>query len=195
MSDMSMKVLSQVVENADLPENEIMSAVCAAFPRESYSLIAGYIYQLRDKEYLTILDSDNRIVAIKINPSAYVALREDDDADEHTTQNFNIGAIHGQVAMGNKGGSYNMSLSKAIARDMSDGLKNVLTISEKRITDELEREQLKRLVTRIVESLEKQEPPPQGLIEKLDSFLQKHSWISAPLAAAFLNALSKLFSY
>lgn len=172
MSDMSMKVLSQVVENADLPENEIMSAVCAAFPRESYSLIAGYIYQLRDKEYLTILDSDNRIVAIKINPSAYVALREDKDKpDERTSTQIHIESINnvnGQFAVGNKGGSYNMSLSKTIAHDMSDGLKNVLTMSERRITDELEREQLKRLVTRIVESLEKQEPSPVAYSFKIN---------------------------
>ena len=194
MSDMSMKVLEIIIENAAKSAEEIINVVCRAFPNEPYSLIEGYIYQLDRQKYISVQSGDNRIFAIVVNPSAHVALHEKKtEPEEKMTQHFNIGVIHGQVAMGNRGGSYNMNLSNTVVREMTDGLKNVLTMSERRMTDELEREQLKRLVTRIVESLEKQEPPPQGLIEKLDSFMQRHSWISAPLAAAFLNTLVKLF--
>lgn len=196
MSNMSMKVLSVVVANADLPPNEIMSAVYAAFPRESYALLEGYIYQLKSKGYLSVLHDDNRIVEIHVNPSAYVALREGDDTSEKTSTQIHIGSIgnvSGQVTLGNnKDVSFDMRVSKTIINEMASGLKNVLPLAERRMTNELEREQLKHLVNRIVESLDKSEPPPKNLIEKLDSFLQKHSWISAPLAAAFINTLSKL---
>ena len=195
MSDMSMKVLAVVVANAALPANEVMPAVCAAFPHESYALLAGYIYELRGKGYLSVQEGDNRIVAVAVNPSAYVALR-DGEPEERSSMNINVGTIgnvSGQLAIGNRGGSYDMHVSKVVVNEMSDGLKNVLAMSDRRMTDELEREQFKRLIEKILESLNKSEPPPQGLIERLDSFLQKHSWISAPLATAFLNALSKLF--
>lgn len=194
MSDIEMKILAVVVDNADFPK-QIMSAVSEAFPNETEKLLKGYIYEFRKKGYVSLLEGDNGINSVHVNPSAYRALREHKDApDEKFTPQFNIGTIHGgQFAMGNKGGSYNMSLSKTVVHEMSSGLKNVLEMSDRRMTDELEREQLKYLVNKIVESLDKSEPPPQSLIEKLDSFMQRHSWISAPLAAAFLNTLSKLF--
>ena len=197
MSKMSMKVLSQVVENADLPENEIMSAVCAAFPRESYSLIAGYIYQLGKDKYLSVQSGDNRIVGIFVNPSAYVALREVKDAPaEKASTQVNIGSIgniSGQFAVGNKGGSYDMHVSNVVIHEMSNGLKEVLTLADKQSLNPFELEQIKKITRQIFESLDKSEPPPQSLIKQFDSFMQKHSWIAAPLATAFLNVLAKFF--
>ena len=202
MSDMSMKVLAAVVANADLPAKEIMPAVSAAFPRETYALLKGYIYQLRDKGYLAVQCGDNRIVAIGVNASAYVALHEGNDAPaEKVSRQFNfnvshVGQIHGsQFAMGNEGGSYDMRVSKNVVHAMSGGLREIIAQADKQSLNPFEREQLKKVLSQIIESLDKSEPVPQGLLERFDSFLQRHSWISAPLAAAFLNALSKLFSY
>lgn len=197
MSDMSMKVLAQVVSNADLPANEIMPAVCAAFPHESYALLEGYIYQLGREKYLSVQSGDNRIVAIAVNPSAYVALRESKDAPEEKSSTQihigSIGNVSGQFAVGNKGGSYDMHVSNVVIHSMSNGLKEVLTLADKQSLNPFEREQIKKIARQIFESLDKSEPPPQGLIEQFDSFMQKHSWISAPLATAFLNVLAKLF--
>lgn len=195
MSDMAMKVLAVVIENKDKSVDAIINSLRQAFPRESYATIEGYIYQLKNKGYLAVQPGDDRIFEIHVNPSAYVALREGDDTSEKVTTQINVGSIgnvSGQLALGNMNGSYNVHVSKNIVNEMASGLRNVLPLAERKMTNELEREQLKYLVNRIVESLDKSEPPPKNLIEKLDSFLQKHSWISAPLAAAFINALSKL---
>ena len=135
-----------------------------------------------------------------INPSAYVALHEMKNKPEEkpSTQITvgNIGTISnvsGQVAIGNKGGSYDMHVSKNIINVMSGGLEEVIKLADKQSLNPFEREQVKKVARQILESIDKSEAVPQSLIEQLDSFLQKHSWISAPLAAAFLNALTKLF--
>lgn len=199
MSEMSMKVLEVVTANANKTADEIINAVYRAFPNDPYDLLEGYIYQLGKEKYLAVQPGDNRIFAIHVNSTAYVALREWKSAPaEKSTTQINVGSIgnvSGQLAIGNKGGSYDMRVSKIVVNEMSDGLKNVIAMSDRRMTNELEREQFKRLVEKILESLNKSESPSQGLIEQLDSFLQRHSWISAPLATAFLNALGKLFSH
>lgn len=191
------KILEIVIANAALPPTEIMSAVCAAFPNEPYALIEGYIYQLGRKKYLSVESGDNRIVAIHINPSAYVALHEMKNSPEEKASTQisigNISGVRGQVAIGNKGGSYDMNVSESVIHAMRGGLNDVLALADKQSLNPFEREQLKKNLRLILESLDKAESPPQNLIEQLDSFLQKHSWISAPLAAAFLNALTKLF--
>lgn len=194
---MEKKILEVVIANAALPPVEIMSAVCAAFPNEPYALIEGYIYQLGRKKYLSVESGDNRIVAIRVNPSAYVALHEmENPPEERTSTQISIGTISevsGQLAIGNKGGSYDMHVSKSVIHAMRGGLNDVLALADKQSLNPFEREQLKKNLRLILESLDRAEPPNQGLIEGLDSFMQKHSWISAPLAAAFLNALAKLF--
>ena len=198
MSDMSMEVLKVVVSNDNLPANERMSAVSAAFPNYSYALLEGYIYQLRAKGYLSVQSGDNRIVAIGVNPSAYVALHEGttEPVEESSTQ-INIGSIgnvSGQVVLGNKGGSYNMHVTKIMMNETNNALKSILTLADNQSVNPFERERIKKIVTQIAESFSKSEPPPKGLIEQLDSFAQKHSWISAPLAAALLQSLSKFLS-
>ena len=86
-----------------------------------------------------------------------------------------------------------MHVSKNIINVMSGGLEEVIKLADKQSLNPFEREQVKKVARQILESIDKSEAVPQSLIEQLDSFLQKHSWISAPLAAAFLNALTKLF--
>lgn len=78
MSEISKKILAVVVDNADKSADEIINAVCRAFPRESYATIEGYFYLLKSEGCLSLLAGDNRIAAIKVNPSAYAALRETD---------------------------------------------------------------------------------------------------------------------
>lgn len=191
------RILEVVIANAALPPTEIMSAVCAAFPNEPYALIAGYIYQLGKKGYLAVESGDDRIIAVAINPSAYVALHEmKNKPEEKSSPQIHIGNIsevRGQLAIGNRGGSYDMHVSENVINAMSGGLEEVITLADKQSLNLFERERIKKIAQQIIESLDKAESPSQNLIEQLDSFLQKHSWISAPLAAAFLNALTKLF--
>ena len=197
MSKMSMKVLEIIIENSAKPVEEIINAVCRAFPCESYALLEGYIYQLGKDKYLSVQSGDNRIVGIFVNPSAYVALREVKDAPaEKASTQVNIGSIgniSGQFAVGNKGGSYDMHVSNVVIHEMSNGLKEVLTLADKQSLNPFELEQIKKITRQIFESLDKSEPPPQSLIKQFDSFMQKHSWIAAPLATAFLNVLAKFF--
>ena len=197
MSEMSKKILEVVMENTGKSTEEIINALSRAFPRESYALLESYIYQLRNKGYLSVQNGDNRIVAIGVNPSAYVALRESNDASgKSASTQINIGSvgnISGQFAVGNKGGTYEMHVSKSIIHAMNGGLQEVLALADKQPLNPFEREQLKKVLQQIIESLEKSEQPPRGLIEQLDSFLQCHTWISAPLAGAFINTLLKLF--
>ena len=84
MSELSKKILAVIVENADKSADEIINAVCRAFPLENYATIKGYIYQFRNNGYLSLLEGDNRIINIHVNPSAYVALREADDVPAQT---------------------------------------------------------------------------------------------------------------
>jgi len=84
MSELSKKILAVIVENAAKSADEIINAVCRAFPLENYATIKGYIYQFRNKGYLSLLEGDNRIINIRVKPSAYVALREADDVPAQT---------------------------------------------------------------------------------------------------------------
>ena len=199
MSELSKKILAVVVENAGKSADEIINAVCRALPLENYATIRGYLYQFERKGYLSLLEGDNRIINIGVNSSAYVALREVDDVPVQTSSpQINIGAItNSSVAgfafgIGNKG-NYDLSVTNTFISSMRGGLQDVLALADKQPMNPFEREQLKKIVRQILEAVEKSEPPPQGLIERLDAFLQRHSWISAPIAAAALNALSKLF--
>ena len=198
MSELSKKILAVVVDNAGKSADEIINAVCRAFPRETYATIEGYLYQFRNKGYLSLLAGDNRIINISVNSSAHVALREADDVPVQTASTqIHIGSITGvvggNIGVGNKGGSYNTNVTKIFAGSMQGGLQEVLALADKQPLNPFEREQLKKILRQILDAVEKSEPPPQGLIEQLDAFLQRHSWISAPIAAAALTALSKLF--
>ena len=198
MSEMSMKVLEVVIENAAKPAEEIINAVCRAFPRESYALLESYIYQLRGEGYLSIMKGDNRIVAIRVNPSAYIALRESKNAPEEKSSTQisigSIGNVSGQIAIGNKGGSYDMRVSKNFIRSVAGDFREIIPLIESQASlNPFEREQLKKDIQQVLVALEKSELPPQGIIARIDAFLQKHSWLSAPIASTFLNALTKLF--
>lgn len=198
MSELSKKILAVVVENAAKSADEIINAVCRAFPLENYATIKGYIYQFRNKGYLSLLEGDNRIINIRVNSSAYVALHEADDVPAQTSSTqIHIGSITGSsvagIGVGNKSSVVNTTVTNTFISSMRGGLKDVLALADKQQLNPFEREQLKKILNQILTAVEKSEPPPQGLIEQLDAFLQRHSWISAPIATAALNALSKLF--
>lgn len=196
MSELSKKILAVVVENAAKSADEIINAVCRAFPLENYATIQGYIYQFRNKGYLSLLEGDNRIINIRVNPSAYVALSDDVPAQTASTQ-IQINSITNSSVAGigvvNKSSVVNTTVTNTFISSMCGGLKDVLALADKQQLNPFEREQLKKILNQILAAVEKSEPPPQGLIEQLDAFLQRHSWISAPIATAALTALSKLF--
>lgn len=198
MSELSKKILAVVVDNAAKSADEIINAVCRAFPLENYATIQGYIYQFRNKGYLSLLEGDNRIINIRVNPSAYVALHEADDVPAQTASTqIQINSITNSSVAGigvvNKSSVVNTTVTNTFISSMCGGLKDVLALADKQQLNPFEREQLKKILNQILEAVEKSEPPPQGLIEQLDAFLQRHSWISAPIATAALTALSKLF--
>lgn len=198
MSELSKKILAVIVENAAKSADEIINAVCRAFPLENCATIKGYIYQFRSNGYLSLLEGDNRIINIHVNPSAYVALREADDVPAQTSSTqIQINSITNSSVAGigvvNKSSVVNTTVTNTFVSSMCGGLKDVLALADKQQLNPFEREQLKKIVNQILAAVEKSEPPPQGLIEQLDAFLQRHSWISAPIATAALTALSKLF--
>lgn len=198
MSELSKKILAVVVENAGKSADEIINAVCRALPFEKYETIKGYLYQFKRKGYLSLLEGDNRIINISVNSSAYVALCEADDVPAQTSSpQIHINSITNSsvagIGVGNKGSVVNTTVTNTFISSMRGGLQDVLALADKQPMNPFEREQLKKIVRQILAAVDKSEPPPQGLIERLDAFLQRHSWISAPIAAAALNALSKFF--
>ena len=195
MTDKAKKILSVVTANANLPPAEIIPAVSAAFPNESYGSLMGYIYRFRDSGYLSIVEGDNRIVAVEVNPSAYVALTESQTVSEDkSSTNININTItgvNGQLAIGNRGDSYQIDIGRTVIREMRSGLDEVLALADKQQINPFEREQIKKLIRQVLDETGDETPPEKNLLERFDAFMQCHSWIAAPIATAFLNALIK----
>ena len=103
MSEMSKKVLEVVIENAGKSAEEIINALSRSFPRESYALLESYIYELRNKDYLSVQSGDNRIVAIGVNPFINHAML-DTLFDEKIAGSFHFtpGACYDECPNGNK---------------------------------------------------------------------------------------------
>ena len=195
MLDMSMQVLKIVIENEGKTADEILGAISAAFPNKTYNTLKGYINTLGEAGYLSVQYGYNRICYIGVNPSAHAALdKAENTVAEPNRASFNIGQIHGQVAMGNSGGSYNFTMTNAFREAMSAGLTEAASLANNRGIDAAEREEIKQLLRQILASLRQSENPPQNLVSKLSALFQKHSWIAAPIATQALNLLAKFSS-
>lgn len=197
--DISMQVLEIITKNEGRPADEIISAISDIFPKLPYKAICGYLYKLQSKEYISVLNGDNKIIHIGVNYSAYEALCElqnGSDKPNNAGQTFNIGQVHGQIAMGNSGGAYNFNMSVEFIQAMDKSLKDILVSIDEHLQDKsAESEEIKSLVKQILEALRKSEAPPKGVIERFDACLQKHSWISAPIASTLLNKVFHVLNF
>lgn len=191
-----MQILEVIISNNGKPTEEIINAISNAFPDKSFNTLKGYIYSLHKSGYINVKDGDNKIFLIGVNSSAYVALDKAKNQQQESKESknvFNIGQIHGQVAMGNTGGSYELNMSNVFNQSMCDGLKEAISAADNQNIDNAEREEIKFLLQQILETLQESQKPPEGLIKKISAAIQKHSWIAAPIATQAFNLLARNF--
>lgn len=196
---MKMQILKIVVENQKLNAAEIIKLIQATFPNEPLDFLKGCIHSLKNDGYLSVTVADGKIIYIGVNPSAYVALRESTNtkpASVVTNPVVNIRNMHGQVISGGTVGDYyNFDSPVTFEDSMTDCLKNILPeVDSQTKASPIERQKIVELLNQILVCLEKSEKPPQNLLTKLDAFLQKHSWLSAPIASVALQHLAKLLN-
>ena len=194
MLEMTMQVLDVIIRNEGKSPREIFFSLSNEFPNQSYNTLKGYVLELESQGYLSLMYADNDIAIISVNQSAHSALdyAKNHETTSHENATFQFGNIYGPVSMGNHGGTYTMNSTNIFRQAASSSLNDVLSLVDDR-ADDSDREEIKQLLKQVISAIDNQKPVPESLMERLDTFMQNHSWISAPIATTFLHMITKFF--
>ena len=108
-------------------------------------------------------------------------------------QTFNFGNVYGAAAIGNTDGTYNLSVSNRFTKTLKTGLQEALNAADAQTAiSSREISEIKELLIQILNSLEKEEPPAKGALERMSEYVQRHAWIASPIAGAAIRFLESL---